>query len=42
MRHTAARRYSFDAPRATIVVVSEDGPITVLRNGDVVGSSSFG
>ncbi len=42
MRHTSARRYSFDSPQATIVVVSEDGPVTVLRNGDVVGSSSAG
>jgi hypothetical protein len=42
MRHTSARRYSFDAPRATVVVVSEDGPVTVLRNGEVVGSSSSG
>jgi hypothetical protein len=42
MRHTAARRYSYDAPRSTIVVVSEDGPVTVLRNGEVVGSSTVG
>jgi hypothetical protein len=42
MRHTSARRYSFDAPRATVVVVSEDGPITVLRNGEVVGASTTG
>lgn len=40
MRHTAARRYSFDDSRATIVVVSEDGPVTVLRNGELLGSSS--
>ena len=39
MRHTAARRYSYDDPRATVIVVSEDGPVTVLRNGEVVGSS---
>jgi len=40
MRHTAARRYSFDDPAATIIVVSEDGPVTVLRNGELLGSSN--
>ena len=40
MRHTAARRYSFDDSRATIIVVSEDGPVTVLRNGELLGSSN--
>ena len=40
MRHTAARRYSFDDPWATIIVVSEDGPVTVIRNGEVLGSSN--
>lgn len=40
MRHTAARRYSFDDPWATIIVVSEDGPVTVLRNGELLGSSN--
>jgi hypothetical protein len=39
MRHTAARRYSYDDPSATVIVVSEDGPVTVLRNGKVLGSS---
>ncbi len=39
MRHTSARRYSFDDPKATIIVVSEDGPVTVLRNGEFVGRS---
>jgi hypothetical protein len=39
MRHTAGRRYSFDDPRATVIVVSEDGPVTVLRNGELVGTS---
>lgn len=37
MRHTAGRRYSFDDPAATVVVVSEDGPVTVLRKGELVG-----
>jgi hypothetical protein len=40
MRHTAGRRYSFDDPTSTIIVVSEDGPVTVLRNGVLVGSST--
>jgi DisA bacterial checkpoint controller nucleotide-binding len=39
MRHTSGRRYSFDDPLATVVVVSEDGPVTVLRAGDLVGTS---
>ncbi len=39
MRHTAGRRYSFDDPISTVIVVSEDGPVTVLRNGELLGSS---
>ena len=35
MRHTAGRRYSFDDPDATVIVVSEDGPVTVLREGEI-------
>ena len=42
MRHTSARRYSFDESASTLIVVSEDGPVTVLRNGDVLGSSGIG
>lgn len=38
-RHTSARRYSHDDPRATVIVVSEDGPVSVLRNGAVLGRS---
>jgi hypothetical protein len=41
-RHTSARRYSYDDPRATLVVVSEDGPVTVLRNGEELGRSPAG
>jgi hypothetical protein len=37
MRHTSGRRYSFDDPVATVIVVSEDGPVTVLREGELVG-----
>ena len=36
MRHTAARRYSFDDPTATVIVVSEDGPVSVIRHGEVL------
>lgn len=39
MRHTSARRYSYDDPNATVIVVSEDGPVTVLRNGELLGAS---
>ena len=38
-RHTSARRYSSDDPTATVIVVSEDGPVTVLRHGDILGAS---
>lgn len=41
-RHTSARRYSYDDPLATVVVVSEDGPVSVLRNGVVLGRSPSG
>ncbi len=39
-RHTSGRRYSFDDPGATVIVVSEDGPVTVLRGGEVIGSTA--
>jgi DNA integrity scanning protein DisA with diadenylate cyclase activity len=42
MRHTSGRRYSFDDPGATVIVVSEDGPVTVLRGGEVIGRSRSG
>jgi len=38
-RHTSGRRYSYDDPEATVIAVSEDGPVTVLRNGEVLGRS---
>jgi len=38
-RHTSGRRYSYDDPNATVVAVSEDGPVTVLRHGEVLGRS---
>jgi DNA integrity scanning protein DisA with diadenylate cyclase activity len=40
MRHTSGRRYSYDDPLATVIVVSEDGPVTVLRNGELLGVSA--
>ena len=40
MRHTSARRYSYDDPAATVIVVSEDGPVSVLRNGRLLGASA--
>lgn len=36
MRHRSAQRYSFDQRAATVVVVSEDGPVTVYRSGRIV------
>jgi hypothetical protein len=38
-RHTSARRYSYDDPSAVVVVVSEQGPVTVLRAGRIIGRS---
>ena len=39
MRHTSARRYSHDDPGATVIVVSEEGPVTVFRAGRLAGSA---
>ena len=39
-RHTSALRYSYDDPHATLIVVSEDGPVSVLRNGLRLGHSA--
>jgi len=41
-RHTSGRRYSYDDPFATVIAVSEDGPVTVLRQGEVLGRSPDG
>ena len=38
-RHTSGRRYSYDDPMATVIAVSEDGPVSVLRKGEVLGRS---
>lgn len=42
MRHTSGRRYSYDDPSATVIVVSEDGPVTVLRGGFLIAASAGG
>lgn len=39
-RHTSGRRYSYDDPLATVIAVSEDGPVSVLRNGEVLDRPS--
>ncbi|MGD0394344.1 MAG: diadenylate cyclase [Acidimicrobiales bacterium] len=41
-RHTSGLRYSHDDPLATVVAVSEDGPVSLLRNGTVLGRSRQG
>lgn len=41
-RHTSGRRYSRDDPLATVIAVSEDGPVSVLRDGEVLGRSRDG
>jgi hypothetical protein len=38
-RHTSGRRYSYDDPTSTIVAVSEDGPVSVFRGGEILGRS---
>lgn len=38
-RHTSAMRYSHDEPEATVVVVSSDGPVTVMQAGTMIGYS---
>ncbi len=39
-RHTSALRYSFDDPEAIIIVVSEDGPVSVIQGGQRLGTSA--
>ena len=38
-RHTSGRRYSFDHPETIVVAVSESGPVTVFRQGEIIGRS---
>lgn len=40
-RHTAALRHSHDDPTAIVIAVSDDGPVTVMRAGEVVGRTPF-
>jgi DNA integrity scanning protein DisA with diadenylate cyclase activity len=39
-RHTSGRRYSRDDPLATVIAVSDDGPVSVFRNGAVLAHPS--
>ncbi|MGI9598561.1 MAG: DNA integrity scanning protein DisA nucleotide-binding domain protein, partial [Acidimicrobiales bacterium] len=39
-RHTSARRFSSDEPESVVIVVSEDGPVTVFRRGEMLGRSA--
>lgn len=41
-RHTSGLRYSHDDSSATVIAVSEDGPVSVFRNGSVLGTSGDG
>ena len=41
-RHTSGRRYSYDDQLATVIAVSEDGPVSVFRGGSVLGTSHDG
>lgn len=36
MRHTSALRYSHDDPHAVVIVVSEDGPVTLMHGGHAI------
>ncbi|MFZ0668034.1 MAG: diadenylate cyclase [Acidimicrobiales bacterium] len=38
-RHTSARRYSFDDPVSLVIAVSDSGPVSVLRGGEVLATS---
>lgn len=38
-RHTSGRRYSYDDPASTVIAVSEDGPVSVFRQGKILGRS---
>jgi hypothetical protein len=39
-RHTAGLRYSHDDPSAIVIAVSEDGPVSVMRHGALLGRPS--
>lgn len=38
-RHTNGRRFSHDHPSAVVIAVSDEGPVTVFRNGTIIGES---
>lgn len=38
-RHTSAARFSYDDAASVVIVVSEDGPVTVLHAGEVLAQS---
>ncbi len=40
MRHRSAQRFSYDHPSTTIAVVSENGPVTIFRNGRAISLSA--
>jgi len=40
-RHTSARRFSHDHPSATVIAVSDEGPVTVFQHGVVIGHSGL-
>jgi hypothetical protein len=42
MRHRSAQRFSYDHPSTTIAVVSDNGPVTIFRNGQSIGLSAAG
>ena len=39
MRHTSAVRYSYDDPHAVLIVVSEDGPVTLMHAGRAIAAA---
>ena len=39
MRHRSAQRFSYDHPTTTIAVISDNGPVTIFRNGRAIGLS---
>lgn len=41
-RHTNGMRFSLDEPGSVVIAVSEDGPVTVFRNGAMLGRSGNG
>ena len=42
MRHTSALRYSFDDPHSVVIVVSEDGPVTLMHAGRAITTADPG